>query len=372
MDTLTHALVGAAISDCGFRKRLGRIATPFALAAAALPDVDVATYFIAPEYAWAYHRGYTHSFFFQILAAPLIGYVGYRLSEKKGGYGRWVLLTILCLFSHTLIDLVTSWGTMPLLPFSNARISWDVAPILDLFVFSTTAASFVANRLLRWERVETFMNPVAYPVVYRHPRRQRAADWIGKIVVALVVCYLLVGWRQNRQTVEIARKELAEAGITAVEVRALPLMLTYVSWGIAARDAEGTIYNAVYSSYAPKPMRFDAFPTMSGTEVDKALASPDGRLFSWYAQGMYVADVLKVADGYQVTLRDRRFFTLAQSHLSRFSMNFDEDDEGQVTGVRSVQMGIDRFDLRDEFTRLWNLTRYGEAVIGSEVAPGDS
>lgn len=361
MDTVTHALVGAAISDCWFRKRLGPVATPFALAMAALPDVDILTYFIAPEYAWAYHRGITHSFFPMIVAAPILGGAAHILSRKRATWLLWTLLALFCLFSHTIIDLVTSWGTMPWLPFSNARVSWDVAPILDVFIFSVTCASFVANRILRWERVETFLNPLRYPVVHEHPRRRRAADWVGKITVSLAVLYLLLGWHQNRQTVRLARLELARIGVEAVEVRALPIMFTYVAWDIVARDADGVVYNAVHSSWAPRPMRFSRYPTLPAGDIAREMATPEGKLFAWYSQGMYVTDRQDRPGGSTVTFRDRRFFTLTDPAASRFVMKFDKDPTGAVLQARAVQMGFDGVDIKEELNRLWDLTRYGFA-----------
>lgn len=371
MDTLTHSLLGAAISDSWFRRRLGRIATPFALITAALPDIDSFTYFISAESAWANHRGYTHSFFPMAIAAPILGGIGYFLSGRRASWGLWTLLAALCLFSHTILDLVTSWGTMPLLPFSNARISWDVAPVIDVFMLSLTAASFVVNRVLRWERVDTFVNPLAFPVVHRHPHRQRAADWVGKVAVVLAVAYLLVGWHQNRQTVRVAREELAKRGITPVEVRALPIMFTYIAWDIVARDAEGKVYNSVHSSYAPKTMRFYEFPTLPRHELESVLATREGRLFAWYTQGMYVAGRETTDDGARVTLADRRFFTLTSPETSRFIMTFDKDTSGAVASSRAVQMGFDGVDVGEELRRLWELMWDGRGAGAPDARLSD-
>lgn len=366
MDTLTHALTGAAISDSWFRRRLGPVATPFSLVMASLPDIDSFTYLMSSQSAWTHHRGYTHSFFPMLVATPLFGYVGYRLSKRRATWALWCLLTAICLLSHTIIDLVTSWGTMPFLPFSNARISWDVAPVIDLFVLALTAASFVANRILRWERVDHFINPLAFPVVHRHPHRQRAGDWVGKIAVALVVVYLLIGWQQNRQTVRIAREELAKHGITPVEVRALPIMFTYIAWEIAARDADGSVYNALYSSYAPEPMRFTRHPTLPAEEVRGLLATPLGSMFAWYAQGMYVVRRIVLDGQSRFVMEDRRFFGLDDAARSRFVLEFPLDAGGRIEAGRMVHVPFTRDDIRAEAGRLWELTWDGR------VAPVDA
>lgn len=363
MDTLTHALAGAAISDGWFRKHLGPMATPFSFLAAASPDADMVLYFVSAESAWANHRGYTHSLFPMLLAAPLLGYIGYLLSHREGDWRKWSILALLCLFSHTFIDLVTSWGTMPFLPFSRARISWDVAPVLDVFMFAILAASFVLNRLLRWEKTETpSLNPLAYPIVHKHPKRRRFAMWSARVVVALALLYLGVGWRQNRQTVRVAREALAKQGISPVEVRALPVMFTYIAWEIAARDADGTVYNGVHSSYAPKPMEFFQVPTLPRKDLGEILSTREGDMFAWYSQEMYVASREKVSDGdgERIRLTDRRFWGLAKPHSSRFIMDFQKGDSGVWQARRAAHAPLTRGDLRDEFQRLWRLTWRGE------------
>ena len=366
MDTFTHALAAAAISDCWFRKRLGRIATPFALIAGALPDIDAVTYFVSPQSAWANHRGYSHAFLVMLLVAPLLGSVGWLISRERGerrdksAWKWWTILAIASLFAHTLMDLVTSWGTMPLLPFSNARISWDMAPILDIFITSVLATSFLLNRLLRWEKVQTFLNPLAYPVVHTHPRRRRAADIFARIAVALVVVYLLIGLQQNLQTVRIAREELAAAGIEAVEVRALPLMFTYISWGVVARDAEGTVYNALFSSYARQPMRFSRHTSTRNAETERALATPEGRLFAWYSQNFCIAEETKDATGRStVNLTDRRFTNIDEPGKPRFVVQLVEETPGGTFVAKPTQMRFSEVNIREELLKLWNLTWRG-------------
>lgn len=370
MDTVTHSLLGTAVSDAWFRKRLGPIATPFALAVSALPDADVAVYFVSPESVWAHHRGYTHSLLPMLVAAPVLGWIGWRVSRRSGAWLDWSLLALICLYLHTLLDLATSWGTMPFLPFSNARLSWDLVPIIDIFVFGLTSVSFVVNRILRWEKVDHFLNPLAFPVVHRHPRRTRAADIVARVCCCLFVLYMLIGFQQNRQTVRIAREELAALGVRATEVRALPIMFTYISWGIAARDAEGAIYNAVYSSWAPRPMRFDVYRSARGPAVERARASRAGVLFAWYSQNMYTAEGERIPGGHRVLFKDRRFFSIMRPEIPRFAIEFIEDEGGQILSARPRRMDIDEMDVRKEMGGLWRLTRYGSPEARPDIVAG--
>lgn len=370
MDTVTHALTGAALSDALFRRRLGPLATPFSLIVAALPDADMVTFFFSPESAWAHHRGYTHSLFPMLVAAPIFGYAGYRASRRQGSWRLWTLLAILCLFSHTFLDIVTSWGTMPLLPFSRARISWDMAPVLDVFMFSLTLASFVANRLLRWERKDVPLNPVAFPVVHKHPTRTRVATWVTRVALVLAVLYFAVGFRQNRQAVSYARDELAGQGITATEVRALPVMFTYIAWQIAARTEDGTVYNGAYSSYAPKAIEFKRYDTLSRAEIRDILSTKDGDMFAWYSQNMFVASKDGGSADGKIRLADRRFWGLMEPQESRFAMNFEKDATGRWHAERAAHARLNRNVVRDEFVALWRLTWRGELPgVKNDILP---
>lgn len=361
MDTLTHALLGAGISDSLFRRRLGPVATPFSLLVAALPDIDVLSFLVSPEYGWLHHRGYTHALLPILAASPIFGWIGWRLARRTATWGLWTLLALLCLLSHTFLDVATSWGTMPFLPFSNARVSWDLAPIVDIFIFSTLCASFVANRILRWERVEYFMNPLAFPRVHEHPRRRRAADIVARIVMILFVCYMLIGWHQNWQTRTIAGRELAAAGFEPVEIRAMPLMLTYLSGNVTARDAAGNLMTAFYSTWAPKPLVFRSYPASRSPAVRAALDSRWGRMFEWYAQRMVEAreEPETAGGGKKVLLIDRRFNTLADPDVSRFVVEVDVSPDGRAAGGHIQARNPVLHDIGPELDRLWKLTRYG-------------
>ncbi|MDR1611312.1 MAG: metal-dependent hydrolase [Planctomycetota bacterium] len=362
MDTVTHALLGAGMADCWFRRRLGPVAAPLALIAAAAPDLDMIAYFVSPETAWATHRGYSHSLLALALAGPAFGSLGWLFAKRAGPWILWTLLAWLCLFSHTFLDLATSWGTMPLLPFSNARISWDILPIVDVFMSSVLLTSFIANRLLRRERVETFLNPLAYPVTHKHPGRRSAADRVAAVAVILAAAYFCVGWLQNRQTVRIAREALAASGFPAVEVRALPIMFTFIAYDIVARDADGVIRKAHYSSWAPKAPVFAEFPAPKGGLAETALNTVQGRLFSWHAQGMVGALPPRAeGEGWRLTLVDRRFSAPTDIARPGWAMDFVFDRNRRVVSAAAERIRFPAAALGDELKAWWFLTRYGDA-----------
>ncbi|MDR3077454.1 MAG: metal-dependent hydrolase, partial [Planctomycetota bacterium] len=320
---------------------------------------------------------------------------------------RWFLLALGCLYSHVILDLSNSWGTLPFLPFSSRRVSLDAASIVDVFIFSLTLASFVLNRWLRRERVEVFANPLAYPVRHRHPGRARLARRLARPAAILSVLYLAAGWLQGRQVADLARRELAKSGVEVAEARAMPLPFTWLAWAIAVRDSGGTVYNALYSSFSPAPLRFSSQAAVSGPAAERALASPDGEKFVRFSQGMYSVRLLEVASGQEagpsgqagqdrrpggvsvrlpareivqetireaareaaapsgartrVELRDRRFFSLAPPWRPQFGLDIFLDADLGILAAWDWRSGPFPGGLGDELARLRRLILDGRA-----------
>lgn len=78
MDSLTQALLGASIAEFLGGKKYGNKAPLVGAIVATIPDLDV---FIGPLLyndslqAEFFHRSVTHSLFFSLLAAPIIGWI---------------------------------------------------------------------------------------------------------------------------------------------------------------------------------------------------------------------------------------------------------------------------------------------------------
>ena len=71
MDNLTHTLLGGALAAAGLGRRTP-LATATLLVGANLPDVDAVTYFIDPDLALGWRRGWTHGVLAWALLPPLL------------------------------------------------------------------------------------------------------------------------------------------------------------------------------------------------------------------------------------------------------------------------------------------------------------
>lgn len=144
MDNLTHTLTGAiaakfdqASRDPESAARRYRVFFWLMLASANVPDLDaVVGLFADPITTTQQHRGLSHSILFAPILALLPAAVYYWFSSVKEFKPLWGF-AVVGVYLHILYDLVTSYGTQLLQPFSDERFALDWIFIIDpYFTFS--------------------------------------------------------------------------------------------------------------------------------------------------------------------------------------------------------------------------------------------
>ncbi len=133
MDPVTQGAWGALWAQTQVdQKKDAWLGTVIGALAGMAPDLDV---FIRsetnPMLAIEYHRHFTHSLFFAPLGGLLLATIIYPLVYRWVTYKKVVVWSILGWLSHAVIDCCTTYGTMWLWPFYQARIAWDTMPIID-------------------------------------------------------------------------------------------------------------------------------------------------------------------------------------------------------------------------------------------------
>ena len=143
MDPVTHlssGLMGGLAARKWFPE--AKFLVPACMFAAWMPDVDI-FFGDGPEFNLLYHRGISTSFFGTLfLALALAGL--YKLVSRRTRFARaWALFYALAL-THVWLDLITTYGTQLLAPFSNHRFALDGAFIIDPLFTLTALALIVA------------------------------------------------------------------------------------------------------------------------------------------------------------------------------------------------------------------------------------
>jgi inner membrane protein len=140
LEPITHFLTGACLGRAGLNRKTALATLTLTLAAEA-PDLDVIGGFRGSAFAFAHHRGFTHSFVGVPLdALVVVGFV-YLIWRLRGRTikdpklpPRWGLLFLYaCLagLSHILLDFTNNYGVRPFWPFSEKWYSWDIVFIVE-------------------------------------------------------------------------------------------------------------------------------------------------------------------------------------------------------------------------------------------------
>ena len=268
MDTVTQALLGAAVGQAGFSHLLGRRALVWGAIGGVIPDLDVLAVAIDGPFAeFKYHRGITHSLWFGPVLGPLLGWLTWRWQRWRrrsnpGPLSAWVGLLTLALFTHPLIDVFTVYGTQLFAPFSQKRIAWNALGIIDPVYTGILVAGLAAGFLLRG-RME----------------RVRAT---GFTALAISWSYMLYGVWLNEQAEADVRSALAAEGHTEAVVHTYPTIFQPYLRRVVART-EDEVHVGLYTPFRPGEPVLESFPAAGHPLIDALGRTPEGVLFTWFA-----------------------------------------------------------------------------------------
>src|SRR5216683_178522 len=161
MDTITHGIAGALIGKAVFRGEdmfssqpinRGRIITWSLMLGGIFPDSDVFRDIFSHDrlLVITWHRSITHS----LILLPLWTLVLAGITRLFANSRKWEAPSFAALagtyavgiFSHILLDLVTSFGTMIWSPLQWSRPAWDLIFIIDF----TLTGILLVPQLLAW------------------------------------------------------------------------------------------------------------------------------------------------------------------------------------------------------------------------------
>ena len=269
MDSVTQAALGAAIGEAVLGKKIGRKASVIGAVIATVPDLDVFLFLFYSRFEMlSIHRGFSHSILFSLLGASVIAFL---LARKKWGknitYTKLWIVAWLCLFTHSLLDAFTAYGTQLLLPFSDKRIGFDsinvVAPVYTLPLLIGVGLSLT--------------------IFYRGAKRSIPNN-IGLIVSSL---YLILTLGIKQQVNTHFENELQQKEIAYTSLMTMPVGIANINWYGVARSAD-SLYMHKYSIFEDANVSFEVFAINDHLldEVDAQMAEK----MRWFAKGFYTVE----------------------------------------------------------------------------------
>ncbi|MFN3201104.1 MAG: metal-dependent hydrolase [Bradymonadia bacterium] len=291
MDTITQAVLGAAVGQAVAGPTLGRKALVWGAIGGTIPDLDViAGALVGPWQQLLWHRGPTHALWFGPVVGPLVGYAAWRYTgwrsrrfntrfpnqpqREPGPLKAWIWLMILAILTHPLLDVFTTYGTQLLSPFDDTRFAFNGVGIIDPIYTLVLAGALVARRF--W------------------PDTQRRS---ALVALTLTTGYVLWGTWLNHRAESLAQTQLAEAGHGDVRVRAYPTIFQLFLRRVVAVPASGDdlqsgeVHVGYMTMWRPHPIAFKTVEPHRHAAVDAVLAHPHGELFRWFAMDMLLPTV---------------------------------------------------------------------------------
>ena len=134
MDTLTHIALGACIGEALATKQVGRRALAMGALAQSISDIDfTCAFWLEPSSNVLAHRGFTHSFLFMALVAPLLAAAVHKWGRSPVSFLFWLRFFAIQVAVHIVLDAFNAYGTGWFEPFSHERISFHMLFVADPF-----------------------------------------------------------------------------------------------------------------------------------------------------------------------------------------------------------------------------------------------
>jgi inner membrane protein len=311
MDPVTHGLTGALIAETGFAQRLGLRSRFVIVGAAMFPDIDI-VYRIGglPEYI-ANHRALTHSFLGIAAAGALLGAIFGKIDEERR-YVPWMSACWVALLSHLILDLITSYGTVVLYPFSKTRFYFDWVFILDAFLTGILLICLIFARLNR-------------------AKGERRA----KIGLTLAAVYIAFCAGNHALALTRLKQSAEQHQISFQEAAAIPQPLLPVLWS-GVLDSGTHYYRTSFLSFGMPQPPFDIFTKTTGSFYEQRARESDlGALYYWFARYPVVNERTE-AKMHIIEFSDLRFYIRVHHFPVRkpFVLRIKMDDAGNILETR--------------------------------------
>ncbi|MAN78927.1 MAG: metal-dependent hydrolase [Rhodospirillaceae bacterium] len=269
MDPLSQGALGAALPLATRRRTQAVVAGGLGFIAGMMADLDVLIRSQTdPLLFLEYHRQFTHSLIFIPVGGLIAALLLYRPFRRWHGltFPRTWMFCALGYGTHGSLDTATSYGTVLLWPFSDARFSWSIISIVDpLFTLPVLALAIAG-------------------VVRRNGAWGRAA-----LVWALV--YLGLGTVQHRTALAMGHALAADRGHAPLRLEVKPSFANILVWKVIYETADRFHVDAVRAGIGPMVM-----PGTSVPRLDPARDFPWLRADSRQARD--IARFARYSDGY--------------------------------------------------------------------------
>ncbi len=307
MDSITHTITGGVISKAIDDPRIGRWGSVAGMVAGVFPDIDFVLGLFNHQFYLQYHRDFTHSFLLLPFYAGFLGWLFTKVS-KCSYFWSFYLISLFGLVSHVLLDLLTSYGTMILSPFSENRVSWDLVFIIDFIFSGILILPWIGSLFIR-----------------------KGASWICRGILFSLTIYIIFCWFHHQKALRLAQDFSRRLNGEILQVAALPQPLSPLRWAlyiethhsiyqgfvdlrrekkISPEASSGSYLRKLDHLYSPpSDILFRSVEKLPNSPWVKRALNTDGiRFFYWFARFPVVKAIESNGERHRVEFMDLRFY----------------------------------------------------------------
>lgn len=325
MDSITHAALGAAVSQAVLGRQIGRRAALWGAVIGTLPDLDIIAFpWMDTLSRLEWHRGPSHALPFVLVVSPILGWIITLIHSGKVKIPRASLAAFLVLATHVLIDSFTVYGTLVLAPFSGFRAGLNNLFIIDpLFTLPLLLGLAIALAAKDGTRL------------------RRIANSVG---LALAMLYVAWSFWAKSAADSVFEKSLAERGIPAIRFTSSATPFNTILWRCLAETPDAFLVG-YHSLLAPeRPIKFLSIPKKPAAEEMPHRRTLERLL--WFSNGYLTIE--PTSGGFLAS--DWRFSEFQATPGARpaalFAWRIDKD--GTVTPLRA------KFDASERLREIFD------------------
>lgn len=413
MDSLTQIVLGAAVGEAILGRKVGNRAMLWGGIAGTIPDLDVfANMATDPLSSLAYHRAFTHSLAFGLLASPILGGLVHRLyGGEEGPVGKWpfyavfvvsalsffVLLALgsylmpievleigriaaaVTLATFGIIALVSSsvyWRKGASVNENAGVIGWSwlffgaivTHPLLDCFTaYGTQFLEPFSAWRISWHSISVVDPLYTLPFLIllvaagRSMKASQGRKRLNQAALVLSSGYLFFTVINHHRVAAVLENSLQEQRIEASRYIVTPTIFNNVLWQGIVQGRRDDYYFGRYS-LLDQPKAFDVLQPIPGRHdlLKNYQNTRELRILNWFSDG-YISYM--PLDSGRVQVNDLRFGLLGNdpSSTKQYIFNWVIDTSTQPIQVLQGQRPGEDDDMKTAFGGLWERLKGREA-----------
>jgi inner membrane protein len=334
MEPITHGLTSIALARAGLNK-VSPKGTAILLASGYISDLDWLSLLGGPPMMFDWRRVPGHSLLVCAILAALVAAIfwwfGRGHPKKPIRFVPALVLSAIGVASHLLLDVPNRYGCQLLWPFRGKMYTWATVESVDPFPLALLLLGLLLPALFRLVSEEI------------GARKENTGARNGAIL-ALILIAAYVGARGvlRERAVDILRTRTYQ-GEPAIGVEAYPSAFTPFVWrGVI--ETQNTIEE--YDVPVRAGARFDASRGITHFKPDDSPmleAARETKTVQKYLRSARfpIARVLRLREGYEVTLRDVRFHG-DSTNWGGFAARIEMNNNFEVTREEIVSSRLDR------------------------------